>query len=148
MKVVIQRVTESDVAIEGKVNGKIEKGFLVLLGIGHEDSETDIEYLANKIVNLRVFKDEQDKMNLSIKDVNGSILLISQFTLYADTSEGNRPSFTNSAKPDVAIPLYDKFINALQTKGVHTETGVFGAYMKVNLVNDGPVTIIIDSKNK
>ena len=148
MKAVIQRVLKADVVIDGKVKSEIENGFMILLGIGKEDTNEDIEYLAYKISNLRVFEDAQGKMNLDIKQVGGSILLISQFTLLADTSHGNRPSFINAAPPDMAIPIYEQFIKSLEEKQMTVKTGEFGAEMKVSLVNDGPVTIIIDSKNK
>jgi D-tyrosyl-tRNA(Tyr) deacylase len=148
MRVVIQRVSEASVTIDGTIEGKIETGFMILLGIGHEDTIEDIEWLVQKITNLRVFGDEDGKMNLSILDIKGEILLISQFTLFASTKKGNRPSFIQSAKPEFAIPLYEKFIDALKGSNIRVETGKFGADMKVMLVNDGPVTIIIDSKNR
>ena len=148
MKVVIQRVSEASVTIDKKIKSEIKNGFMILLGIGKEDKKEDIEYLTNKISNLRVFTDEQDKMNLGIKEIKGEILLISQFTLYADTSHGNRPSFINAGTPDIAIPLYEEFINSLENKGITVKTGEFGAKMEVSLINDGPVTIIIDSKNR
>ena len=145
MKLVIQRVKEANVKVDGKIVGKIDKGFMVLVGITHTDTKETADYLAKKLSKLRVFEDENDKMNLSLKDINGKLLLISQFTLYANTSDGNRPSFIDAAKPDVAIPLYDYFNQELK-KEVHVETGVFGADMKIELLNDGPVTIVLDSK--
>jgi len=148
MKVVIQRVLKADVVINGEIKSEIGNGFMILLGIGKEDTSEDIDYLSSKISNLRIFEDEQGKMNLDIKQVNGSILLISQFTLLADTSHGNRPSFINAGIPDIAIPLYEDFIKSLEEKGMKVKTGEFGAEMKVSLINDGPVTIIIDSKMK
>ncbi|MFD2034594.1 D-aminoacyl-tRNA deacylase [Belliella marina] len=149
MIVVIQRVSESSVKIDGKVKGKIGKGLLLLLGIEDADQQEDIEWLSKKIVNLRIFPDENEVMNRSILDIGGEILLISQFTLHASTKKGNRPSYIKASKPDFAVPMYEKFIETLQ-KDLEKpiETGVFGADMKVALVNDGPVTIIIDSKNK
>lgn len=147
MRLVIQRVSNASVEISGKVNGVIGKGLLVLLGIEEADTSDDIDWLVQKLVNMRIFGDAEDKMNLSLLDVDGEILLISQFTLFASTKKGNRPGFTRSAKPDYAIPLYEEFI--LRCKGfAKTETGIFGADMKVSLLNDGPVTIIIDSKNR
>lgn len=149
MRVVIQRVSEASVKIEGNTKAKISIGFLILLGITHNDNEEDIEWLARKIINLRIFDDGQGKMNLALKDIDASILLISQFTLNASTKKGNRPSFVNAAPPEIAIPLYEKFIQKLETwLGKKIETGEFGAFMEVALINDGPVTIIIDSKNK
>jgi D-tyrosyl-tRNA(Tyr) deacylase len=149
MIAVIQRVTEASVTIQGTCKGKIDKGFLILLGIRHDDTEEDVEWLASKIINMRIFSDAEDKMNLSLADVGGNILLISQFTLYASTKKGNRPSFTDAAKPPIAIPLYESMIKNLTAKlGKEIATGEFGADMKVNLLNDGPVTIIVDSKNK
>ena len=149
MKVVIQRVSEASVKIEGEVKGVIENGLLVLLGIEEVDTTEDIQWLCAKIINLRIFNDEQGVMNVSVKDSGGNILLISQFTLHASTKKGNRPSYIKAAKPDIAVPLYEKFILQLQSDlGKTIQTGVFGADMKVSLVNDGPVTIIIDSKNK
>lgn len=147
MRVIIQRVSEASVKINEQVKSEIKKGFLVLAGFENEDTNEDLEWIANKIGNLRVFEDENAKMNFSIKDVGGEVLLISQFTLYASTKKGNRPSFLDSAKPDIAIPLYEHFIK-LMTAQIPTKTGVFGADMKVSLVNDGPVTISIDSKNR
>lgn len=146
MRVVIQRVKNASVEIDGHVNGKINTGFLVLLGIASTDTKQDVDYLVKKVVNLRVFSDENDKMNLSLKNVNGELLVISQFTLYGNCREGNRPSFIEAAKPDVAIPLYEYFLEECKKQISVVETGVFGADMKVSLLNDGPVTIIIESK--
>lgn len=146
MRVVIQRVKNASVEINNKVNGKINTGFLVLLGIASTDTKQDVDYLVKKVVNLRVFSDENDKMNLSLKDVNGELLIVSQFTLYANCKEGNRPSFVEAAKPDVAIPLYEYFVSECKKIIPVVETGIFGADMKVDLLNDGPVTIIMDSK--
>ena len=146
MRVVVQRVKHASVTINGTVNGKINNGFLVLLGVQSTDSEQDVDYLVKKITNLRIFSDENDKMNLSLKDVNGELLIVSQFTLYANCKEGNRPSFVEAAKPDVAIPLYEYFVSECKKIIPVVETGIFGADMKVDLLNDGPVTIIMDSK--
>lgn len=146
MRVVIQRVKNASVEIDNKVNGKINTGFLVLLGIASTDTKQDVDYLVKKVVNLRVFSDENDKMNLSLKDINGELLVISQFTLYGNCREGNRPSFIEAARPDVAIPLYEYFVEECKKQISVVETGVFGADMKVSLLNDGPVTIIIESK--
>ncbi len=146
MRVVVQRVKHASVTINGTVNGKINNGFLVLLGIQSTDSEQDVDYLVKKVTNLRIFSDENDKMNLSLKDVNGELLIVSQFTLYANCKEGNRPSFVEAAKPDVAIPLYEYFVSECRKIIPVVETGIFGADMKVDLLNDGPVTIIMDSK--
>jgi D-aminoacyl-tRNA deacylase len=148
MKAVIQRAKGAAVRIDGKIKGEIDNGIVVLLGVTHEDKLEDIDYIANKIVHLRIFEDENDKMNLSLLDIEGSILSISQFTLYADTKKGRRPSFIQAAKPEQANELYEKFNEVLRSKGVHVETGEFGAMMDVSLTNAGPVTIIIDSKDK
>jgi len=149
MRTVIQRVKRASVEVEGNVNGSIKEGLLVLLGIEYEDTIDDIDWLVNKIIKLRIFSDKEGKMNLSVQDIKGSILLISQFTLHASTYKGSRPSYIKSAKPDVAIPLYNQFISVLQERlGNKIETGIFGADMQVSLLNDGPVTIIIDTKNK
>ena len=145
MRVVVQRVKHASVTINGTVNGKINNGFLVLLGVQSTDSEQDVDYLVKKVTNLRIFSDENDKMNLSLKDVNGELLIVSQFTLYANCKEGNRPSFVEAAKPDVAIPLYEYFVSECKKIIPVVETGIFGADMKVDLLNDGPVTIIMDS---
>lgn len=146
MRVVVQRVKHASVTINGTVNGKINNGFLVLLGVQSTDSEQDVDYLVKKVTNLRIFSDENDKMNLSLKDVNGELLIVSQFTLYANCKEGNRPSFVEAAKPDIAIPLYEYFVSECKKILPVVETGIFGADMKVDLLNDGPVTIIMDSK--
>ena len=146
MRVVVQRVKHASVTINGTVNGKINNGFLVLLGIQSTDSEQDVDYLVKKVTNLRIFSDENDKMNLSLKDVNGELLIVSQFTLYANCKEGNRPSFVEAAKPDIAVPLYEYFVSECKKIIPIVETGIFGADMKVDLLNDGPVTIIMDSK--
>lgn len=149
MIAVIQRVSEASVTIEGQIKGKIDTGFLILLGITHIDTQEDLEWLARKIVGMRIFGDAEGKMNLDLKSVNGNILLISQFTLHANTKKGNRPSFIEAARPEVAIPLYEKMIQQLsQELGQPIQTGEFGADMKVALLNDGPVTIVIDSKNR
>lgn len=146
MRVVVQRVKHASVTINGTVNGKINNGFLVLLGVQSTDSEQDVDFLVKKVTNLRIFSDENDKMNLSLKDVNGELLIVSQFTLYANCKEGNRPSFVEAAKPDIAIPLYEYFVSECKKIIPVVETGIFGADMKVDLLNDGPVTIIMDSK--
>jgi D-tyrosyl-tRNA(Tyr) deacylase len=149
MKVVIQRVSGADVTSDGKLQAKINTGLLVLLGIEDADTTTDVDWLAAKIVNLRIFNDPDGVMNVSVKEINGEILLVSQFTLHASTKKGNRPSYIKASKPTVAIPLYQNLIARLSTElGRPVQTGVFGADMKVGLVNDGPVTIIIDSKTK
>jgi D-tyrosyl-tRNA(Tyr) deacylase len=149
MIAVIQRVSESSVKIDGKIKAEIGLGLMILLGIEDADGPEDIEWLSKKIVNLRIFPDENEVMNRSLLDVNGEILLISQFTLHASTKKGNRPSYIKAAKPDVAIPIYEKMITALESElGKSIGTGEFGADMKVSLINDGPVTIIMDTKNK
>ena len=148
MKALIQRVTKSNLAIENKEFSKIEKGFLVLLGITHEDTMEDMKVLAEKIVKLRIFEDENEKMNLSIKDVGGSLHIVSQFTLYADCHHGNRPSFTNAAQPEYAERLYNEFVNYCQKElEVPVQTGSFGADMQITLTNDGPVTIMLECVN-
>ena len=144
MKTVIQRVTQSSVTVDGKVVGKIGKGLMILFGVGQNDTEDQADYLADKIASMRIFEDSNDKMNLSIKDINGEFLVISQFTLYADCRKGNRPNFMNAGKPDEASRLYDYFCTRLENKGFKVEKGVFGAHMNVSLVNDGPVTIELE----
>ncbi len=149
MRAVLQRVSEASCKVNGEITGAIEQGFLVLLGIEDADTDEDLVWLAQKIANMRVFNDENDLMNKSLADTDGRILLISQFTLFAQTKKGNRPSFIRAAKPEKAIPLYEKMILELgKLTGKKTETGIFGADMKVSLVNDGPVTITIDTKSK
>ena len=149
MIAVIQRTTDASVTIENKVTGSIKNGLVVLLGIEDADNEEDIAWLSKKIVNMRIFDDEEGKMNNGLLDVDGDILLISQFTLHASTKKGNRPSYIKAAKPDVAIPLYEKFIQQLESDaGRKVKTGEFGAMMEVALVNDGPVTIIVDTKDR
>ena len=145
MRLVVQRVTEAKVDVNGETVGKINKGFMVLCGITHEDTEKEVNILARKLCNLRIFEDENDKMNLSLKDVGGELLIISQFTLYADSmSSGNRPSYIEAARPEKAKPLYEYFIKKCEEEGIHVEKGIFGADMKVSLLNDGPVTILLE----
>lgn len=146
MKLVVQKVLESSVSVDGKVVGEIGKGYMVLAGFTDTDTHTIIDKMVDKMIGLRIFEDEDGKMNLSLADVNGSILSISQFTLYADCRKGRRPGFTEAAKPDISNPLYDYFNNKIKEHNVHLETGIFGADMKVTLTNDGPTTIILDSK--
>ncbi|WP_040228904.1 D-aminoacyl-tRNA deacylase [Bhargavaea cecembensis] len=148
MKVVIQRSREASVQVGGEVTGEIEGGYVLLVGITHSDTEEDIRYVASKIANLRLFEDEDGKMNRSILDSGGSILSVSQFTLYADTRRGRRPGFTDAARPEQAEPLWERFNEELRSLGLRVETGVFGAMMDVRLVNDGPVTVIVESKPK
>lgn len=144
MKIVVQRVKNAQVEVEDKTVGKIEKGFLVLLGVTHNDTKEQADYLVKKLCKLRVFSDENDKMNLSLKEVKGELLIVSQFTLYANCAEGNRPSFTEAAKPDQANELYEYFCSECEKNEIHVERGIFGADMKVSLLNDGPVTIILE----
>ena len=149
MKVVIQRVAQTSVTIDNKVVADIQKGLLVLVGIEDLDNQEDSNWLASKIANLRIFSDENDVMNLSVKDVDGDIIVVSQFTLHATTKKGNRPSYIKASKPEIAIPLYENFVLQLEKEmGKKVQTGIFGADMKVLLLNDGPVTIVIDSKNR
>ena len=149
MKLVIQRVSQSKVVVDNNVTADITDGLLILQGITNNDTEDDIEWLANKVVNMRIFSDDAGLMNLSVKDIHGSLIVVSQFTLYASTKKGNRPSFLEAAKPDVAIPLYESFVSRLKDiSGLEVQTGIFGGDMKVSLLNDGPVTIIIDSKER
>ncbi|QEC69391.1 D-tyrosyl-tRNA(Tyr) deacylase [Panacibacter ginsenosidivorans] len=149
MRAVIQRVSEASVTVDENITGNIGNGLLVLVGIEDADNDEDIQWLSSKIVNLRIFNDDEGVMNVSVKDCNGDILLVSQFTLHAATKKGNRPSYIKASKPDIAIPMYEKMITQLETDlGKKIYTGVFGADMKVRLLNDGPVTIVMDSKNK
>ena len=149
MKVVIQRVSQASVTIDEKIVAAIQNGLLVLVGIEDVDSQEDIDWLAAKVANIRIFGDENQVMNLSVKDIGGDVIVVSKFTLHANTKKGNRPSYSKASKPEVAIPLYENFVNTLELElGKKVQTGVFGADMKVLLLNDGPVTIIMDSKNK
>jgi D-tyrosyl-tRNA(Tyr) deacylase len=148
MRVILQRVSHAKVEVEGRITGEIAGGLLVLLGVTHDDTLTDIDWLVKKIIQLRIFRDAEGKMNLSVQDVNGGILIISQFTLFADSKKGNRPSYIRSAPPAVSVPLYEQFIAQMRTVFSGTvQTGEFGADMKVSLLNDGPVTIFLDSRN-
>ena len=144
MKLIVQRVKNAQVKVENEIVGKIDQGFLVFLGVTHNDSNENADYLVKKLCNLRVFEDENGKMNLDIKQVNGELLIVSQFTLYADCTQGNRPSFINAANPDKANELYEYFCNRCQENNIKVEKGIFGADMKVELLNDGPVTIILE----
>lgn len=146
MRAVVQRVRESSVTVNGKVAGRIGHGLLVLLGVGQNDTEDDARFLADKIVGLRCFADEDSKFNLSLTDVAGSVLAISQFTLFGDCRKGRRPSFTDAARPEQAVPLYEAFVRMVRERNIHVETGEFGEHMDVFLVNDGPVTLLLDSK--
>jgi len=149
MRAIIQRVSSAEVSIENQVHGSINQGLMVLIGIENEDSEEDIVWLANKLIGLRIFSDHEGKMNLSVKEVGGNIMIVSQFTLFASTVKGNRPSFIRSAKPEISIPIYNKFVETLKKlSALNIQTGVFGADMQISLVNDGPVTIFMDTKNR
>ena len=148
MKAVIQRVSEASVEVDGKIVGKIGPGFVILLGVAEDDEETDADYLAEKICNLRVFSDAEDKMNLSLPDIQGEMLAISQFTLYANTRKGRRPSFIEAALPEKAEPLYEYFIKKVEETGIRAARGIFGAMMSVKIFNEGPVTIIMESKDR
>lgn len=147
MRLVIQRVKNAKVEVEGQITGQINQGLMILVGITHEDTTKEVEKLATKVANMRIFEDELNKMNLSIIDVKGSVLSVSQFTLYADCKKGNRPSFTKAGHPTMANVLYEAFNEALRQKGIKVETGVFGAMMDVSLINDGPVTIVLDTND-
>jgi D-aminoacyl-tRNA deacylase len=145
MRAVVQRVSHAQVVVEGEVVGKIGRGLLVLLGVTHSDTAAQADWLAEKIVGLRIFPDDEDKMNRSVGDINGGMLIVSQFTLYGDCAKGRRPSFVAAAPPEIAVPLYERFIDAVKAQGVPVATGKFGAMMKVELVNDGPVTLMLES---
>lgn len=146
MRVLVQRVKSSSVMIDGVVNGAVGTGLTILVGVTHTDTEAEARYLAEKCVNLRIFEDEAGKMNRSLLDINGEALIISQFTLYGDTTQGRRPFFGDAARPEIAEPLYEKFIEFVKLYGVNVATGIFGADMKVEIINDGPVTLMIESK--
>ena len=146
MRAVVQRVLEASVTVEGRVTGRIGKGLLVLLGVGEKDSEQDSDFLAEKVVGLRCFADNDSKFNLNLRDVCGSVLAVSQFTLFGDCRKGKRPSFTEAARPELAVPLYERFVARVRESGIDVQTGEFGAHMDVQLVNDGPVTLLLDSK--
>ena len=148
MRVILQRVSKARVSINGLNHSQINQGLLILLGITHDDSQLDIDWLVQKILSLRIFSDDEGKMNLSVQEVKGELLVVSQFTLFASTKKGNRPSFVNSAKPESALVLYEKFVDTLKICGVKVQTGIFGANMQIELINDGPVTLMLDSKNK
>ena len=148
MRIVLQRVAHASVTVDEKVIGKIQRGFLLLVGVTHDDAMEDMEYLVRKIVQMRIFEDEEGKLNRSIQDISGEILSVSQFTLYADTKKGNRPSFSKAAPGDVALEMFEHFNGLLRDTGILVETGQFGADMKVELLNDGPVTILLDSKTR
>lgn len=144
MRVVVQRVSRGSVEVDGRITGAIETGLVVLVGFTASDEEPALQWMADKLVGMRLFSDSEDKMNLSVTDVGGSILVVSQFTLYGDASKGRRPSFIDAAPPEIAVPLYEKFVDMLRAKGVGVETGIFGAMMDVELVNDGPVTLVLE----
>lgn len=148
MRAVVQRISKASVTIDQEEVGKIDQGLVILLGIHEKDTQDDVDYLVKKIAQMRIFEDEQGKMNRSVEDVEGQILSVSQFTLFADTKKGNRPSFISAARPETAIPLYEAFNEGIRNRGITVATGQFGADMAVSLINDGPVTIIIDSQNK
>ena len=148
MRAVVQRVASSRVTVDERVTGEVKKGLLVLLGVTHDDTSKDVDYMVDKVTNLRIFEDENDKMNLSLKDIGGEVMAVSQFTLYGDARKGRRPSFSDAARPDVANPLYEEFVEKLRAQGITVGTGEFGADMKVDLLNDGPVTIMMDTHNK
>ena len=148
MRALIQRVSEGKVSIAGEVSGQIKAGFVILLGVKTDDLSRDVDYLVDKIVGLRIFTDKEGRFNDSLTDVQGSVLIVSQFTLFADTRKGRRPGFTDSARPEIAVPLYEEFIDKFKKAGVHVESGRFGADMQVSLINDGPVTIMLDSEDK
>ena len=145
MRAVVQRVSSSKVTVDGNITGEIKKGLLVLLGVTHEDTSKDVDYIIDKVLNLRVFEDENEKMNLSLKDVEGELLVVSQFTLYGDCRKGRRPSFSTAARPELATKLYEEFIEKSRKEGIVTQTGQFGAHMMVDLTNDDPVTILLES---
>ena len=145
MRAVLTRVKHASVTIDGKVHGQIGEGFLILLGVTHEDTEAQAVKLADKLTGLRIFEDENEKMNRSLEDVKGELLIVSQFTLYGNCKKGRRPEFLAAARPEIAIPLYEKFVQLCRDKGFHTETGEFGAYMQVESLNDGPVTLVVDT---
>lgn len=146
MRAVVQRVASSRVTVDERVTGEVKKGLLVLLGVTHDDTSKDVDYMVDKVTNLRIFEDENDKMNLSLKDIGGEVMAVSQFTLYGDARKGRRPSFSDAARPDVANPLYEEFVEKLRAQGITVGTGVFGAHVMVELTNDGPVTILLESK--
>ncbi|MDU1203497.1 MAG: D-aminoacyl-tRNA deacylase [Clostridiales bacterium] len=146
MRAVVQRVASSRVTVDERVTGEVKKGLLVLLGVTHDDTSKDVDYMVDKVTNLRIFEDENDKMNLSLKDIGGEVMAVSQFTLYGDARKGRRPSFSDAARPDVANPLYEEFVEKLRAQGITVGTGEFGAHMMVELTNDGPVTILLESK--
>ena len=146
MRAVVQRVASSRVTVDERVTGEVKKGLLVLLGVTHDDTSKDVDYMVDKVTNLRIFEDENDKMNLSLKDIGGEVMAVSQFTLYGDARKGRRPSFSDAARPDVANPLYEEFVEKFRAQGITVGTGEFGAHMMVELTNDGPVTILLESK--
>lgn len=148
MRAVVQKVSSSKVTVDEEVVGQINQGLMVLLGVTHDDTSKDVDYMVDKITNLRIFEDAQGKMNLSLKDVNGEVLAVSQFTLYGDARRGRRPSFSDAARPEVANPLYEEFVQKVKNQGINVGTGKFGAHMMVDLTNDGPVTILLESRKK
>ena len=148
MRAVIQRVSRASVTVDGAITGSIERGLLVFLGVGKEDSQKDIDFIAGKIANLRIFEDNSGRMNLSVSDIGGAVLLISQFTLFGDCRKGRRPDFTAAGPPDMANKLYEQTVTAVKSKGVPVQTGVFAAHMDIDALNDGPVTLILDSPNR
>lgn len=148
MRAVVQKVSSSKVTVDEEIVGQINQGLLVLLGVTHDDTSKDVDYMVDKITNLRIFEDENEKMNLSLKDVNGEVLAVSQFTLYGDARRGRRPSFSDAARPEVANPLYEEFVEKVKSQGINVGTGKFGAHMMVDLTNDGPVTILLESRKE
>ncbi len=148
MRAVVQKVSSSKVTVDEEVVGQINQGLLVLLGVTHDDTSKDVDYMVDKITNLRIFEDKDGKMNLSLKDVNGEVLAVSQFTLYGDARRGRRPSFSDAARPEIANPLYEEFVEKVRNQGINVGTGKFGAHMMVDLINDGPVTILLESRKE